>query len=228
MAWNLKSKEELKEFLDNLGIEYRYGCFSEKNPELCHLLGEYLHVVKSDFQKAARIYKTNCDDYNHPRSCHAYGNYAILGKGQEKQSVETAYKYYLKACELDSEPSCFNAGIIAMRGDANINREKDYTKGLALVDKACTLNHMNACYYLSGLYISGTSDKVIDKDMKQAFKYSERACRLGNSYACSNVSIMYKKGDGVEKDEKMSEKYRKLADQLSIKLEPEREDDSII
>lgn len=50
----------------------------------------------------------------------------------------------------------------------------------------------------------------------------------GNSYACSNVSIMYKKGDGVEKDEKMSEKYRKLADQLSIKLEPEREDDSII
>lgn len=66
-----------------------------------------------------------------------------------------------------------------MRGDANINREKDYTKGLALVDKACTLNHMNACYYLSGLYISGTSDKVIDKDMKQAFKYSERACRLG-------------------------------------------------
>ena len=30
---NFKNEEEVQEYLDNLGIEYRYGCFSEKNPD---------------------------------------------------------------------------------------------------------------------------------------------------------------------------------------------------
>lgn len=30
MAYNFKSEAEVKEYLDNLGTEYRFGCFSEK------------------------------------------------------------------------------------------------------------------------------------------------------------------------------------------------------
>lgn len=33
MAYNLKSEEEVKEFLKNLYIEYKFGCLSEKRPE---------------------------------------------------------------------------------------------------------------------------------------------------------------------------------------------------
>ncbi len=33
MAFELKTEEEVKEYLDNLGTEYRFGCFSEKKPE---------------------------------------------------------------------------------------------------------------------------------------------------------------------------------------------------
>ena len=33
MAYDLKKEEEVKEFLDNIGIEYRFGCFSEKKPD---------------------------------------------------------------------------------------------------------------------------------------------------------------------------------------------------
>jgi hypothetical protein len=29
----LKTKEEMEEFLNNLGIEYRYSCYEEKNGE---------------------------------------------------------------------------------------------------------------------------------------------------------------------------------------------------
>lgn len=29
----LKEKEEVQLYLKNLGIEYRFSCFSEKNPE---------------------------------------------------------------------------------------------------------------------------------------------------------------------------------------------------
>lgn len=33
MALNYQSEEEVKEYLDNIAIEYRFGCYSEKNPE---------------------------------------------------------------------------------------------------------------------------------------------------------------------------------------------------
>lgn len=33
MAYNLKSESEVKEYVKNLGIEYRFGCYSEKKPD---------------------------------------------------------------------------------------------------------------------------------------------------------------------------------------------------
>ena len=33
MAYNLKSEEEVKEYLENLGVEYRFGCYHEQKPE---------------------------------------------------------------------------------------------------------------------------------------------------------------------------------------------------
>lgn len=33
MAQLFKDKEELDEFLHNLGIEYRFSCYEEKNPD---------------------------------------------------------------------------------------------------------------------------------------------------------------------------------------------------
>lgn len=33
MAFDLKQEGDVKEYLENLGTEYRFGCFSEKRPE---------------------------------------------------------------------------------------------------------------------------------------------------------------------------------------------------
>lgn len=33
MAINFKSESEVKEYINNLGIEYRFGCYSEKKPD---------------------------------------------------------------------------------------------------------------------------------------------------------------------------------------------------
>lgn len=33
MAYDLKSEGEVKEYIKNLGIEYRFGCYSEKKPD---------------------------------------------------------------------------------------------------------------------------------------------------------------------------------------------------
>lgn len=77
-----KSSEELKKFLDNLGIEYRYGCYEEKNPVSCHLLGDYFHSVTKDLKNAAATYAKNCDVYKYGLSCDAYGRLAFRGHGE--------------------------------------------------------------------------------------------------------------------------------------------------
>lgn len=33
MAYDLKKESEVKEYIDKLGVEYRFGCYSEKKPE---------------------------------------------------------------------------------------------------------------------------------------------------------------------------------------------------
>ncbi|XP_042887034.1 cytochrome c oxidase assembly factor 7 homolog [Penaeus japonicus] len=210
MAFDLKKEEDVKEFLDNLGIEYRFGCFSEKRADSCHLLGDYLEGVKKDFDKAAKVFRTNCDDSSYAKSCYKFANYCFLGKGG-KQNMDDAYSYYLKGCSAGDPDSCLNGGLMCVSNTPTVQqRPKDYDKGLELLDKACTGNNAFSCYYISGIFIQGVKD-VVAKDMGKAFDYSNKACTLGNMYACANVSQMYRKGDGVDKSEEKSEEFKKKA-----------------
>lgn len=135
--------------------------------------------------------------------------YFLWVKGCEKK-MEDALKYHVKACDLGYMPGCHNAGLIHGGGKVG---EKDYRKALDYFIKACDNDYQFGCYQASGLYISGRKD--VPKDMAKAFKYSVKACELGNMYACSNVSQMYQKGDGVKKDEKLSEKYKQQAKEMA-------------
>ncbi|XP_042224377.1 cytochrome c oxidase assembly factor 7 homolog [Homarus americanus] len=210
MAFDMKKEEDVKEFIDNLGIEYRFGCFSEGKPDSCHLLGDYLEGVKKDFEKAAKVYRSNCDESSFAKSCYKYANYNFLGKGC-KQNMEEAYCYYLKGCTAGDYDSCLNGGLMCVsHTPTNDHRPKNYEKGLELLDKACTGNNAFSCYYISGIFIQGVKDAV-SKDMNKAFDYSMKACNLGNMYACANISQMYRKGDGVKKDETKSDEFKKKA-----------------
>ena len=40
MSWDLKKEEDVKQYLSNLNVEYRFGCYSEKKPE-----GTYLYNI---------------------------------------------------------------------------------------------------------------------------------------------------------------------------------------
>lgn len=102
MSYDFKKDEDVKEYIKNLGIEYRFGCFSEKDPQskfrnwyfilfilniwsnsvlfknlylVCQLLGDYLETIENNPDKAAKIYKENCDERNFGRSCYKYASY---------------------------------------------------------------------------------------------------------------------------------------------------------
>ena len=58
---------QVKEYLENLGVEYRFenklipssfkyfrfGCYHEKDPAACHLSGDYWEGIKKDFIKVS-------------------------------------------------------------------------------------------------------------------------------------------------------------------------------
>lgn len=105
---------------------------------------------------------------------------------------------------------------------------------MSLLEKACNGKNANACYYLSGMYIVGVKkdntlgdarnstnneEYKIPKDMQKAFFYAQEGCSLGNMFSCANVSQMYTKGDGVEKNLEMGEKYKQLAMEMQKEID---------
>ncbi|CAA9995361.1 unnamed protein product [Nesidiocoris tenuis] len=221
MAYDLKSEDEVKEYIQNLGTEYRFGCFSEKKPEVCHLLGDFLESISKDYQKASKVYRSNCEDYNFGHSCYKIGTYYLTGKAGLAISGIKAYDYFKKGCSLGEANSCFRAGWLSI---LNVNKkQKDdkhflenpntFLQGLEALKQGCDKDHADACHHLSALYMDGntTEGDSLAKDMAKAFSYAMKACELGHVHACANVSLMYRRGEGVSKDEKNGEKYRLIA-----------------
>ncbi|XP_078052205.1 uncharacterized protein LOC144478310 [Augochlora pura] len=215
---NLKDPEEVKEYLKNLYIEYKFGCYSEKKPEVCHLLGDYEESIKLNNEEAAKIYKRTCDTMNYDRSCTKYGDFSLVGRGCEKNG-ETAYKYMKRGCELNDPRGCYHAGVLAVTKDEfEKDRAKQVADGMQMLQKACDGNEERACFHLMGIYISGIKGYV-EKDFKKSYQFGMKCCDFGNPYACANLSLMYKNGDGVEKNEKISDSFKERALKLLHELQ---------
>jgi cytochrome c oxidase assembly factor 7 len=195
MAFDLKKEEDVKEYLDKLGIEYRFGCYSEKKPDgenfinltqfftlitivflhfisVCHLLGDFLESIKKDYEKAGKVFRANCDDYGYAKSCLKFGHYSFLGKGKASKSGDKgdpaqAYNYYQKGCEMKDPDCCLHSGLLMISRQKQANIERDVVKGMEQLTKSCTMNNGTACFYLSGMYISGVyKDELTGKKVQ--------------------------------------------------------------
>nr|XP_033332840.1 cytochrome c oxidase assembly factor 7 homolog [Megalopta genalis] len=218
LPYNLKDPEEVKEYLKNLYIEYKFGCYSEKKPDVCHLLGDYEESIKLNNEEAAKIYKMTCDTMNYGRSCTKYGDFSMVGRGCEQNSMN-AYKYMKKGCELNDAKGCFHAGAIAVTTeDFEEDRSKQIADGIKMLHRACENNEEKACFHLMGIYISGITGYV-EKDFTKSYRYGTKCCDFGNPYACANLSLMHKNGDGVEKNEEISAAFKDRAMKLMQELQ---------
>ncbi|KPI97747.1 Sel1 repeat-containing protein 1-like [Papilio xuthus] len=240
MAYDLQKEEDVKQYIENLGIEYRFGCYHEKKSEVCHLLADYLEAIKKDYKKAATVYKTNCMDYKYGKSCTKYGNYALIGRGKDKPDSKEALEYFEKGCEFNDPTSCLHAGVLLTATGPGVTVQRDVPKGYNYLKKSCDARDDMACHYLSGMYLTGVPKNVADfnphnpeknknidylikPDLKQAFDLAMKGCEYGNIFACANVSLMYKKGDGVEQDLEKSKKFFQLAQSLKNAHETTKE-----
>ncbi|XP_057697730.1 cytochrome c oxidase assembly factor 7 [Corythoichthys intestinalis] len=213
---NFEDEEEVKQFLDNLGVEYSFQCYNEKNPEGCQRLADYMEGVKQNFEAAAQVLKHNCETYNHPGSCYKLGSYHVVGRGGVSKCLKSAYSCFKRACDAGGKKSmdaCHSVGLVAHDGRAMEGGTPNPEVARRYYETACAGGFAPSCFNLSALYIEGNA-KGVKPDMAMAFKYAERACELGHLWGCANASRMYKLGDGIEKDEKKAEELKNRAREL--------------
>lgn len=65
MAVNFSDEKSVEEFLENIGIEYRFGCYSEKKPDgkssFPHIIGYYYSQDKLTILQFSCIHNpTSC------------------------------------------------------------------------------------------------------------------------------------------------------------------------
>lgn len=73
---------QVKEYLENLGTEYRFSCYYEKEPKGCHLLADYMDAIKKDSHTAFEVYLKNCDERSHPHSCHKVAGFRVVQRSE--------------------------------------------------------------------------------------------------------------------------------------------------
>lgn len=212
---NFEDEAEVKQFLDNIGVEYSYQCYGEKDPEGCLRLADYLEVVKKNYESTAQVLKHNCETHGHGDSFYKLGAYHVTGKGGVTRCLKTAYSCFIRACNAGGKKSndaCHNVALLAHDGRA-MEAGPDLTTARQYYERACDGGFAPSCFNLSAMFIQGNPSGE-NKDMGLALKYSMRACELGHVWGCANASRMYKLGDGVEKDDGKAEELKNRAKEL--------------
>ncbi|XP_061681539.1 cytochrome c oxidase assembly factor 7 [Syngnathoides biaculeatus] len=213
---NFEDEKEVKQFLDNLGVEYSYQCYKDNDPEGCQRLADYMEGVKQNYEATAKVLKHNCDINSHAESCYKLGAYHVTGKGGVSECLKSAYSCFLRACNAGGKKSidaCHNVGLLSHDGRAMEGGGPDLDTARRYYDNACAGGFAPSCFNLSALYIEGNA-KGVKPDMATALKYAKRACELGHVWGCANASRMYKLGDGTEKDDKKAEELKNRAREL--------------
>lgn len=216
--FDLRDAGQAADYLENVGTEYRFQCYSENIPAGCHRLADFHEAFKKDFEKAFTVFETNCNDNKFGHSCFKAGNYSMIGRACEK-SYERAYGFYTAGCTAGYGPACHNAGLLRRSG--RIGGEPDYVAAAGFLESGCEKDNIPSCQLLSTFYLQGQAG--VPKDMQRAATLAGKACEAGHIYACVNLSQIYTRGDGVPQDEARAALYRKRAQHLHAN-QSQRED----
>ena len=143
----------MKEYLDRIGVEYRFQCYHEKRPDGCHRLADYLESFKSDWSRARSVYNMNCQENKYGPSCFKFGNYNLVGKAVAADFAE-AYKSFLAGCDYGYGASCHNAGL--MHHEAKIGEKRDFVKAVEYLEARMYSGKRSKLCYVECLLYNGT------------------------------------------------------------------------
>jgi len=218
-AIDFQDEAAVKEYIDRIGIEFRFQCFSEDRSDGCHRLGDWLEFAKKDWAGAGRIFKLNCDCHQYGHSCFKYGVYNFLGRGLKEVNREEAAKYYKEGCYSPNEPhapACVNLGLMVKDGvHAVAEPEAEARKHF---ERGCDLGDGDSC---GNAIISCLTEGF--KDVTRAFLFAKRGCDLNDFRSCRVLSDMYQRGEGCdEPNPLLAEEALEKADKIKKEAKEER------
>ena len=208
--YDLRDEKQVKEYLDNVDVEHKFGCYHERNPDACHRLGSFLHTVRRDVEKSRQVFTAACEDYGHGACCFNAAGFAYLGQGGPEDK-EASRKMTMKSCEGNYPQGCHQVGVSLSSGEWT--GKPDFVQATNYFGKGCDLGYERSCHTLVNYYIRGQDG--VPKDMKKAFDLSFRLCEQNHFPSCVNVSQMYRRGEGVTQDPELAKKYRQRAVEIS-------------
>ena len=230
------NEEEVKEYLNNIEIEYMYGCNKVRDENSCYRLAEFMETIRKKFREAAKVYKDCCSSFHSAPCCYKLGQFHMLGRGGLAKSKDEAYESYNMACEQENytdqgkndriAAACCNKALLLSseeniqerflnsigKSDSQNRNDLIFSEMVQAYERSCGLRDPSGCGFLGQLYLSGF--KEAHKNLELAAKYAQLACEYGEVRSCHNLAIMYKRGEGVVKDLDKSAEYAKRRDEL--------------
>lgn len=108
---------------------------SERLPDGCHRLANFLENIRHQYKEATELYKKTCDEMKYGRSCLVYARQKSLGRGC-KQDLAEACRYSLLCCDAyNLTEGCLNTGICMSEGVGQT--PVNVSKGAGYLNKAC-------------------------------------------------------------------------------------------
>lgn len=129
--------------------QYERLCYEKGTALACHFAARFydnaefyygIKGVKSDYKKAAELYKIGCDD-NEPGSCSALGMLYFKGNGV-KQSHKSAFELFKKSCKNIGATGCF---YLAHAYKEGIGTRQDFKLAKEYFGKACDWGLQEGC-----------------------------------------------------------------------------------
>ena len=184
------------------------------------MLGDFLHVIRDDYQRAHSVYSFACKQFKYSKSCNMLGLFTFEGRGVKK-NVPLALTHFAVACENGSADGCYHMGQMLSGKDDDVRGagvKPDMKKAMAALEKGCELGQANSCFEAGSFYLHG-EELGQPKDPVKGFHLMELACNnfAPHFEACNNLMLMHKRGVGTKKDPEAAAKVQeKLDDYISM------------
>jgi len=218
-AIDFKDEEAVKEYIDRIGVEFRFQCFSEERTDGCHRLGDWLEFAKKDWTAAARIFKLNCDAYQYGHSCFKYGVYSFLGRGMKSPDKAVAARYYEQGCyspDNPHPPACANLGLMINNGDHEV--QEPLVEAKRHFERGCDLGDGDSCGNATVLWL-----KEGLKDPERAAHWAKKGCDLNDQRSCFLLSGLVRGGEGVANaDESLADELAEKAKRIAAETTEDR------
>lgn len=161
-------------------------------PVACHHVGEYMAVVKEEYERAAKVYELNCKNKGYGPSCFNLGKFYVAGKGVP-QCDQDAENLFDVSCKSGHLQGCYYKAVF-LYSACNEEMRHEAIQASQPGSSSSSSSNANSATNITGSRSnsnhvtsnsSGSASSAQDKKNKaEALKLFDWACNEGEVDSC--------------------------------------------